>query len=99
MFILCLAPLKKDSHLVVLYGNLAPEGAVAKITGKEGERFEGRARVFEGEERATAGRFLAGRAVRADDVVVIRQEGPRGGPGDAGDAESDERQSLAKRPR
>ena len=46
-------PLKKNSHLVVLYGNLAPEGAVAKITGKEGERFEGRARVFDGEERAT----------------------------------------------
>ena len=47
--------LKKDSHLVVLYGNLAPEGAVAKITGKEGVRFAGRARVFEGEERATPG--------------------------------------------
>ena len=72
-------PLKKDSHLVVLYGNLAPEGAVAKVTGKEGERFEGRARVFEGEERATAA-ILAGR-VRAGDVVVIRNEGPRGGPG------------------
>ena len=73
------APLKKDSHLVILYGNLAPEGAVAKITGKEGERFEGRARVFEGEERATAA-ILSG-AVRAGDVVVIRGEGPRGGPG------------------
>jgi dihydroxy-acid dehydratase len=73
------APLKKDSHLVILYGNLAPEGAVAKISGKEGERFEGRARVFEGEERATAA-ILAGR-VRAGDVVVIRGEGPRGGPG------------------
>jgi dihydroxy-acid dehydratase len=73
------APLKKDSHLVILYGNLAPEGAVAKITGLEGERFEGRARVFEGEERATQA-ILGGR-VRAGDVVVIRQEGPRGGPG------------------
>jgi dihydroxy-acid dehydratase len=73
------APLKKDSHLVILYGNLAPEGAVAKITGKEGERFTGRARVFEGEERATQA-ILAGR-VRAGDVVVIRGEGPRGGPG------------------
>ena len=73
------APLKKESHLVVLYGNLAPEGAVAKITGKEGERFSGRARVFEGEERATQA-ILAGR-VRAGDVVVIRGEGPRGGPG------------------
>jgi dihydroxy-acid dehydratase len=73
------APLKRDSHLVVLYGNLAPDGAVAKITGKEGERFEGRARVFEGEERATEA-ILSGR-VRAGDVVVIRNEGPRGGPG------------------
>ncbi len=73
------APLRKDSHLVVLYGNVAPEGAVAKITGKEGERFSGRARVFEGEERATAA-ILAGR-VRAGDVVVIRNEGPKGGPG------------------
>jgi dihydroxy-acid dehydratase len=72
-------PLKKDSHLVVLYGNLAPEGAVAKLTGKEGERFEGTARVFEGEERATQA-ILAGR-VQAGDVVVIRNEGPRGGPG------------------
>jgi dihydroxy-acid dehydratase len=73
------APLKKDSHLVILYGNLAPDGAVAKITGKEGERFEGRARVFNGEERATEA-ILAGR-VKAGDVVVIRNEGPRGGPG------------------
>jgi dihydroxy-acid dehydratase len=73
------APLKKDSHLVVLYGNLAPEGAVAKLTGKEGTHFEGTARVFEGEERATQA-ILAGR-VKAGDVVVIRNEGPRGGPG------------------
>jgi dihydroxy-acid dehydratase len=72
-------PLKKDSHLVVLYGNLAPEGAVAKLTGKEGERFAGPARVFDGEERATQA-ILAGR-VHAGDVVVIRNEGPRGGPG------------------
>jgi dihydroxy-acid dehydratase len=72
-------PLKKDSHLVVLYGNLAPEGAVAKITGLEGERFAGPAHVFEGEERATRA-ILAGR-VRAGEVLVIRQEGPRGGPG------------------
>jgi dihydroxy-acid dehydratase len=72
-------PIKKSSHIVVLYGNLAPEGAVAKITGKEGLRFEGRARVFDGEERATAA-ILAGR-VKAGDVVVIRYEGPRGGPG------------------
>jgi dihydroxy-acid dehydratase len=72
-------PLKKDSHLVVLYGNVAPEGAVAKITGKEGLKFSGRARVFEGEERATQA-ILEG-TVRAGDVVVIRQEGPKGGPG------------------
>ena len=72
-------PLKKDSHLVVLYGNVAPEGAVAKITGKEGLTFSGRARVFEGEERATQA-ILDG-VVRAGDVVVIRQEGPKGGPG------------------
>jgi dihydroxy-acid dehydratase len=72
-------PLKKTSHLIVLYGNVAPEGAVAKITGKEGLRFEGRARVFDGEERATAA--ILGDKVRAGDVVVIRYEGPRGGPG------------------
>jgi dihydroxy-acid dehydratase len=72
-------PIKKDSHLVVLYGNLAPEGAVAKITGKEGLRFEGRARVFDGEEQATQS-ILAGK-VKAGDVVVIRYEGPKGGPG------------------
>ena len=72
-------PLKADSHLVVLYGNLAPEGAVAKITGKEGLRFEGRARVFDSEE-ASLQAILDG-TVRAGDVVVIRYEGPRGGPG------------------
>jgi dihydroxy-acid dehydratase len=72
-------PIKKDSHLVVMYGNLAPEGAVAKISGKEGLRFNGTARVFDGEEKATAA-ILAGR-VKPGDVVVIRYEGPRGGPG------------------
>ena len=72
-------PVKKDSHLVVLKGSLAPEGAVAKITGKEGLFFSGPARVFEGEERATAA-ILAGK-VKAGDVVVIRGEGPVGGPG------------------
>jgi dihydroxy-acid dehydratase len=72
-------PIKADSHLVVLRGNVAPEGAVAKITGKEGLAFTGRARMFDGEERATAA-ILAGR-VKAGDVVVIRHEGPRGGPG------------------
>jgi dihydroxy-acid dehydratase len=63
----------------VLYGNVAPEGAVAKITGKEGLSFDGRARVFDGEERATQA-ILDG-AVRAGDIVVIRYEGPKGGPG------------------
>ncbi len=72
-------PIKKDSHLVILYGNLAPEGAVAKITGKEGLSFRGRARVFDSEEDSLAG-ILAGK-VKAGDVVVIRYEGPKGGPG------------------
>jgi dihydroxy-acid dehydratase len=72
-------PIKKDSHLVVLYGNLAPEGAVAKITGKEGLRFTGRARVFNSEEDALQG--ILGGKVKAGDVVVIRYEGPKGGPG------------------
>jgi dihydroxy-acid dehydratase len=72
-------PLKKDSHLVVLYGNLAPEGAVAKISGREGLHFSGPARVFDGEEPATAA--ILGGSVRAGDVVVIRYEGPKGGPG------------------
>src|ERR1700723_61746 len=72
-------PIKKDSHLVVLYGNLAPEGAVAKITGKEGLSFKGNARVFNSEEKALEG-ILSGK-VKAGDVVVIRYEGPKGGPG------------------
>ncbi|MGA2747337.1 MAG: dihydroxy-acid dehydratase [Verrucomicrobiota bacterium] len=72
-------PIKKESHLVILYGNLAPEGAVAKITGKEGTRFEGAARVFDSEEEALK-EILDG-SIRAGDVIVIRFEGPRGGPG------------------
>jgi dihydroxy-acid dehydratase len=72
-------PIKKDSHLVVLGGNLAPDGAVAKISGKEGESFSGKARVFDREEEALAA-ILAGR-IKKGDVVVIRYEGPRGGPG------------------
>ncbi|WP_433735630.1 dihydroxy-acid dehydratase [Pseudomonas putida] len=72
-------PIKKDSHLVVLRGNLSPCGAVAKITGKEGLRFEGTARVYHGEEGALAG-ILNGE-VQAGDVIVIRYEGPKGGPG------------------
>jgi dihydroxy-acid dehydratase len=72
-------PIKKGSHLVVLYGNLAPAGAVAKITGKEGLSFKGRARVFDSEEQSLQG-ILSGK-VKAGDVVVIRYEGPKGGPG------------------
>ncbi|NGO40495.1 dihydroxy-acid dehydratase [Limisphaera ngatamarikiensis] len=72
-------PIKPESHLVILRGNLAPEGAVAKITGKEGLRFEGRARVFDSEEQAMEA-ILGGR-IQKGDVVVIRYEGPRGGPG------------------
>ncbi|MDB6021064.1 MAG: ilvD [Pedosphaera sp.] len=72
-------PIKKDSHLVILYGNLSPEGAVAKISGKEGLRFEGRARVFNSEEQALK-KILDG-GIKKGDVVVIRYEGPKGGPG------------------
>jgi dihydroxy-acid dehydratase len=72
-------PIKKDSHLVILHGNLAPGGAVAKITGKEGEKFRGKARVFDSEEAALASILKGG--VKKGDVIVIRYEGPRGGPG------------------
>ena len=72
-------PIKKDSHLVVLKGNLAPEGAVAKITGKEGLSFTGTARVFQSEEE-TLKSILDGTVVK-NDVLVIRYEGPKGGPG------------------
>jgi len=72
-------PIKKDSHLRVLRGNLAPEGSVAKITGKEGLAFSGNARVFESEEDCLKG-ILNGTVVKGD-VLVIRYEGPRGAPG------------------
>ncbi len=72
-------PIKADSHLVVLYGNLAPTGAVAKITGKEGLQFTGIARVFDSEEQSLQA-ILDGQIERGD-VVVIRYEGPKGGPG------------------
>ena len=72
-------PIKKDSHLVILRGNLAPEGAVAKITGHEGLTFTGTARCFQGEEAAMAA-IMAGQIV-AGDVVIVRYEGPKGGPG------------------
>ncbi|MDP6414490.1 MAG: dihydroxy-acid dehydratase [Gammaproteobacteria bacterium] len=72
-------PIKKDSHLVILRGNLAPTGAVAKITGKEGLNFSGSARVFESEEECLQG-ILDGSVVK-NDVLVIRYEGPKGAPG------------------
>ncbi len=72
-------PIKKDSHLVILRGNLAPTGAVAKITGKEGLSFSGRARVFESEEECLKG-ILDGTVVK-NDVIIIRYEGPKGAPG------------------
>ena len=72
-------PIKKSSHLVILRGNLSPEGSVAKISGKEGESFTGKARVFDSEDDAQKA-ILDGKIV-AGDVVVIRYEGPKGGPG------------------
>jgi len=72
-------PIKQTGHLQILYGNLATGGSVAKISGKEGELFEGPARVFDGEEELIAG-IHSGR-IKAGDVVVIRQVGPRGAPG------------------
>jgi dihydroxy-acid dehydratase len=72
-------PIKKEGHLVILRGNLAPEGAVAKISGKEGMTFTGKARVFECEETALSA-ILDG-TVKKGEVIVIRYEGPQGGPG------------------
>ena len=72
-------PLKPTGHLQILYGNLAEKGSVAKISGKEGERFEGTARVFDGEAKLIAG--IAEGRVKAGDVVVIKNEGPKGAPG------------------
>lgn len=72
-------PIKPDSHLAILYGNLAPEGAVAKITGKEGLRFEGSARVFASEESAL--QAILDDEIKAGDVIVVRYEGPKGAPG------------------
>ena len=72
-------PIKKDSHLVILKGNLAPEGSVAKISGKEGLKFTGTARVFASEEQALK-KILDG-TIKKGDVIVVRYEGPIGGPG------------------
>ncbi|RYY69773.1 MAG: dihydroxy-acid dehydratase [Chitinophagaceae bacterium] len=73
------APLKATGHLQILYGNLAEKGSVAKISGKEGERFEGTARVFNGEKDLIEG--ISSGKVKEGDVVVIRYIGPRGAPG------------------
>lgn len=72
-------PFKKEGHLVILRGNLAPDGAVAKITGKEGDIFRGKAVVFDSEEKSMKA-ILAGKVAKGD-VIVVRYEGPRGGPG------------------
>ncbi len=72
-------PIKKTGHLQILRGNLAPEGAVAKITGKEGLRFSGPARAFDGEEEVLAA--LERKEIQKGEVIVIRYEGPKGGPG------------------
>ncbi len=72
-------PIKKTGHLQILYGNLAEKGSVAKISGKEGERFEGPARVFDGEKKLIEG--LSNGTVKSGDVVVIKNEGPKGAPG------------------
>ena len=72
-------PIKPDSHLVIMYGDLAPDGAVAKITGKEGLKFEGNARVFHSEELAL--QAILNDEIKSGDVVVVRYEGPKGGPG------------------
>ena len=72
-------PIKPTGHITILHGNLAPDSAVAKITGKEGARFRGPARVFDSEEAMLAA--LEQGAIRRGDVVIIRYEGPKGGPG------------------
>jgi dihydroxy-acid dehydratase len=72
-------PIKPTSHLVVFYGNLAPLGGIGKITGKEGEKFSGTARVFDSEEESL--QAILGGKIKKGDVVVIRYEGPKGGPG------------------
>jgi dihydroxy-acid dehydratase len=72
-------PIKKDSHLVILRGNLASEGAVAKISGKEGLHFNGKAIVFDSEEKAL--KAILNGSVKKGHVIVIRHEGPKGGPG------------------
>lgn len=72
-------PIKETGHLQILYGNLATKGSVAKITGKEGEKFVGPAKVFDGEKELIQG--IEAKKIQAGDVIVIRYVGPKGGPG------------------
>lgn len=72
-------PIKATGHLQIMYGNLCPQGGVAKITGKEGETFTGTARVYDSEPLMMAG--LNNKEIKCGDVVIIRYEGPKGGPG------------------
>jgi dihydroxy-acid dehydratase len=72
-------PVKNSSHLRILYGNLSPEGAVAKITGKEGTIFSGVAKVFNSEEEGL--KAILNKVIQPGDVIIIRYEGPKGGPG------------------
>ena len=72
-------PIKKNGHIQILFGNIAPEGSVAKVTGKEGEKFEGAAKVFNSEEECNTA-LLNGK-VKDGEVIVIRYVGPKGGPG------------------
>jgi dihydroxy-acid dehydratase len=72
-------PIKTSGHLQIMWGNLAPQGAVAKITGKEGTQFTGTAKVFDSEEEMLAA--LEAKKISSGDVIIIRYEGPKGGPG------------------
>ena len=72
-------PIKKDSHIVIMKGNISPQGAVAKISGKEGLSFEGKAIVFDSEEDCM--KAILKKRIKKGNVVVIRYEGPKGGPG------------------
>jgi dihydroxy-acid dehydratase len=72
-------PIKNNSHLRILYGNLSPEGSVAKITGKEGTSFTGLAKVYNSEEEGL--KAILDKKIQTGDVIIIRYEGPKGGPG------------------
>src|SRR3546814_10553385 len=86
-------PLKPTAHLQILYGNIAPAGSVAKITGKEGDFFKGRARVFDSEDEAVD--TIKKGLIQKGDIVVIRYVGPKGGPGRS-EEHTSELQSLMR---